>query len=206
VQLRQDSSYCAYPWLQHRGKCLTRHQRSTQRSKDLTEPGEQTAELQEHDQLLADDETDWMEDDLEQQQGLPDYMEGSRLSSITQARRSASHSSGKRKVQASEDNSLDFDHPTTFNRLARRLSTGFADLDSSSGRTAFIFTSILYLFTTTYKASDDLTISSLLTYLNAAIPPDKHEDFDTAEVIRGAAALQIRGNIIFEGDILRLPK
>lgn len=24
VQLRQDSSYCAYPWIQHRGKCLAR--------------------------------------------------------------------------------------------------------------------------------------------------------------------------------------
>jgi hypothetical protein len=24
VQLRQDSSYCAYPWVQHRGKCLAR--------------------------------------------------------------------------------------------------------------------------------------------------------------------------------------
>jgi len=24
VQLRQDSAYCAYPWLQHRGKCLKR--------------------------------------------------------------------------------------------------------------------------------------------------------------------------------------
>ena len=24
VQLRQDSSYCAYPWLQHRSKCLIR--------------------------------------------------------------------------------------------------------------------------------------------------------------------------------------
>lgn len=24
VQLRQDSSYCAYPWLQHRQKCLNR--------------------------------------------------------------------------------------------------------------------------------------------------------------------------------------
>lgn len=24
VQLRQDSSYCAYPWLQHRSKCLAR--------------------------------------------------------------------------------------------------------------------------------------------------------------------------------------
>lgn len=24
VQLRQDSSFCAYPWHQHRGKCLAR--------------------------------------------------------------------------------------------------------------------------------------------------------------------------------------
>ena len=24
VQLRQDSSYCAYPWLQHRGKCVAK--------------------------------------------------------------------------------------------------------------------------------------------------------------------------------------
>ena len=24
VQLRQDSSFCAYPWVQHRGKCLAR--------------------------------------------------------------------------------------------------------------------------------------------------------------------------------------
>ena len=24
VQLRQDSTYCAYPWVQHRGKCLNR--------------------------------------------------------------------------------------------------------------------------------------------------------------------------------------
>lgn len=24
VQLRQDSSYCAYPWTQHRGKCVNR--------------------------------------------------------------------------------------------------------------------------------------------------------------------------------------
>jgi hypothetical protein len=50
-----------------------------------------------------------------------------------------------------------------------------------------------------------LTISSLLSYLNAAIPPDKHEDFDTAEVVKAAASLQNRGDIVFEGDILRLP-
>lgn len=75
---------------------------------------------------------------------------------------------------------------------------------SSFPSTSFIFSSIAYLFTTTYDSSDDLTISSLLSYLNAAIPPDKHEDFDTAEVVKAAAALQNRGDIIFEGDILRL--
>lgn len=58
---------------------------------------------------------------------------------------------------------------------------------------------------TTYKPEDDLTISSLLAYLNAAIPPDKHEDFDTAEVAKAVALLQERGDIIFEGDLLRLP-
>jgi hypothetical protein len=49
-----------------------------------------------------------------------------------------------------------------------------------------------------------MTISALLTYLNAAMPPDKHEDFDTAEVVRAAAALHDRGEISFEGDILHL--
>lgn len=49
-----------------------------------------------------------------------------------------------------------------------------------------------------------MTVSALLTYINSAMPPDKHEDFDTAEVVRAAAALQDRGEITFEGDILRL--
>jgi hypothetical protein len=68
----------------------------------------------------------------------------------------------------------------------------------------FIFSSIAYLFMTTYETADDMTISSLLTHLNAAMPPDKHEDFDTAEVVKAVAALQDRGDIIFEGDMLRL--
>jgi hypothetical protein len=56
-----------------------------------------------------------------------------------------------------------------------------------------------------------MTISALLTFLNAAMPPDKHEDFDTAEVVKAAAAIKERGsgiggrgNIVFEGDMLRL--
>ncbi|KAG5351096.1 hypothetical protein C0989_008004 [Termitomyces sp. Mn162] len=37
VQLRQDSSYCAYPWLQHRGKCLARHQRRAAKAAEVAE-------------------------------------------------------------------------------------------------------------------------------------------------------------------------
>jgi len=67
----------------------------------------------------------------------------------------------------------------------------------------FIFASVDYLFTTTYESSDDMSISALLTYLNVAMPQDKHEDFDTSEVIKAAAALQEKGRVIFEGDMLR---
>ena len=61
-----------------------------------------------------------------------------------------------------------------------------------------------YLFKTTYEHSDELTIAALVTYLNAAIPPDKHEDFDTTEVTKTAKALRDRGEFAFEGDILRV--
>lgn len=61
-----------------------------------------------------------------------------------------------------------------------------------------------HLFNTTYEPSDELTIASLVTYLNAAMPPDKHEDFDTAEVTKAAMALQARGQFVLEGDVLRI--
>jgi hypothetical protein len=70
-------------------------------------------------------------------------------------------------------------------------------------RKHFIASSIDYLFRTTFETFDDMTISSLLTFLNAAMPPDKHEDFDTSEVTKAAAALHAKGRIVFEGDVLR---
>lgn len=72
-------------------------------------------------------------------------------------------------------------------------------------RLEFAFKSVRYLFKTTYERSDDLTIATLVTYLNAAIPPDKHEDFDTTEVTKAAIALHERGDFVLEGDTLRLP-
>lgn len=65
--------------------------------------------------------------------------------------------------------------------------------------------SIRYLFRTTYNPADDLTIAALVTFLNGAIRPDKHEDFDTTEVTKAAMALRERGDFVFQGDILRLP-
>ena len=64
--------------------------------------------------------------------------------------------------------------------------------------------SITYLFSTTYTPSDALTIAALVAYMNAAFPPDKHEEFDTAEVTRAAKTLHDRGNVAFEGDTLKL--
>ncbi|KAI0685887.1 hypothetical protein BC835DRAFT_487716 [Cytidiella melzeri] len=81
----------------------------------------------------------------------------------------------------------------------------FAQLETPAGRLEFVSTSIRYLFRTTYENVDDLTIAALVTYLNAAIPPDKHEDFDTTEVTKAAMALHARREFVFQGDILRLP-
>lgn len=88
--------------------------------------------------------------------------------------------------------------------IRRPHPTGLADLDSPAGRRAFISASVSYLFATTYESSDDMSISALLTYLNAAMPQDKHEDFDTTEVVKGVTALQERGRVVLQGDILRL--
>ena len=49
-----------------------------------------------------------------------------------------------------------------------------------------------------------MRVSALLAYLNAAMPPDKHEEFDTAEVARAVGALAGRGRVVFEGDVLRI--
>ncbi|RXW18298.1 hypothetical protein EST38_g7556 [Candolleomyces aberdarensis] len=103
---------------------------------------------------------------------------------------------------------------------------GLADLDSVGGRKQFLASSIIHLFATTYESTDDLPISSLLTYLNAAMPVDKHEDFDTAEVVKYVVALSgmpagsaggnggacgygerigdRRWRVLLEGDIVRI--
>ncbi|KAH7909942.1 hypothetical protein BJ138DRAFT_1066164 [Hygrophoropsis aurantiaca] len=246
VQLRQDSSYCAYPWLQHRGKCLARHERRAQKAAGTTEMRTNRGAVTGYDDALTDEDAS-AEDELDSDEG-PNHRGEDRLSRSEEKRkakvpamsemRPLSHSAKKHRLDVGDarlgpswmgsdipgpakkllhasrpirpkgkgdpENSFSMDPPSSSNRFARRLSLNFADLDSPLGRMDFIFSSITYLFMTTYETSDDMTISALLTYLNAAMPVDKHEDFDTAEVVKAAAALQDRGDIVFEGDMLRL--
>lgn len=224
VQLRQDSSYCAYPWVQHRNKCEARHARRVQETARVAESRDGNDDPQDND-IETDGST---EDELDSDRALEDLPESST--------RSPSHTGEKRKLRAptwiadscagsSGANGRTKTHPIrparpkgnaelahvtlegiASSRLPRRLTLGFADLDSLPGRLNFVYSSIAFLFTTTYEPTDEMTISALLAYLNAAMPPDKHEDFDTAEVAKAVAALHDRGDIIFEGDMLRLPE
>ncbi|KAJ8584628.1 hypothetical protein M405DRAFT_773923 [Rhizopogon salebrosus TDB-379] len=240
VQLRQDSSYCAYPWIQHRGKCLARHERRAQKATEIAERRAKGGQSHPDDGILSDEDAS-AEDELESEDPrdaqdlstddrrkakIPDFRSpytakkqrldnGSRIGSAWAG--ADNTSTGKKSLQSVRPirpkgrADIDIRAPSmdasgSTSRLNRRLALGFADLATLSGRMDFIFSSIAYLFMTTYDSSDDMTISSLLTYLNSAIPADKHEDFDTAEVVKAAAALQDRGDIIFEGDMLRLPE
>ena len=63
-------------------------------------------------------------------------------------------------------------------------------------RTEFIHTSITFLFQTTYHPKkDDLRVLTLLTYLNAAMPPGRYEDFDIQEVRRALEVLREKGYV-----------
>ena len=82
------------------------------------------------------------------------------------------------------------------------------DLASAAGRRAFVHTSAAHLFRTTYdpEEKDVLTVSSLLTYINAALPPDRCEEFDTSEVARALHGLEGGGEsrgVALEGDVIR---
>ncbi|KAJ3504308.1 hypothetical protein NLJ89_g8000 [Agrocybe chaxingu] len=116
---------------------------------------------------------------------------------------------GKRRMSLSAAGSAGMGRSSANPRRPQWSSNGNGygpvDLDSVGGRKQFIASSIYHLFSTTFTPSEDeLTISALLAYLNAAMPQDKFEDFDTTEVARAVAGLKERGRVLFEGDGIRL--
>ncbi|KNZ74461.1 hypothetical protein J132_06838 [Termitomyces sp. J132] len=63
---------------------------------------------------------------------------------------------------------------------------------------------ITYLRSTTYEPADEMSVSALVAYLNAAVPVDKYEDFDTGEVVRVLGGLRERARVRLEGDLVWL--
>ncbi|KAH9971027.1 hypothetical protein BGW80DRAFT_1460913 [Lactifluus volemus] len=159
VQLRQDSTFCAYPWQQHRSKCVIRHDKKTKAvaGGSMSHSGCVTPasgdESTENGELGPEGEE---LDTAEDADGVPD-------------------------AHAADSHAPRFTH-----------------LGSSADRLSFTGHSIAYLFRTTYTPTDALTIAALVAYMNAALPPDKHEEFDTAEVTRAAKTLHDRDALLLK--------
>ncbi|KAH9851970.1 hypothetical protein C2E23DRAFT_860280 [Lenzites betulinus] len=177
VQLRQDSTYCSYPWLQHRAKCLQR------RSK-----------VPERDAALA----------LSDTSASPEPEEGMDVDGDGADAERARRLRAKARLGQLEGRSSSEDEDAQWDDAEGAPAPAAPDLDSPAGRLAFVARSIRHLYRAAYARADELTIAALVTYLNAALPPDKHEDFDTAEVTKAASALHERRLFVFEGDVIRI--
>ncbi|KAJ7318751.1 hypothetical protein DFH08DRAFT_1036072, partial [Mycena albidolilacea] len=248
VQLRQDSSYCAYPWLQHRGKCLARYQRRAQKANEIASlkggkrpavavrggedgapgrPSEDGDEPESEEGVASDPRRHAQPQSQSHRRhahppplACPPRAIPAGYAAASSARPTMSHAQWQKQQQhqqhqqqypqgddidaEGEADDVDADGDSATPR--RAVPASLADLDSPGGRRTFVFASVDYLFRTTYEASDDMSVSALLTYLNAAMPTDKHEDFDTGEVARAAGALAAREKerYVLEGDMIRL--
>lgn len=260
VQLRQDSSYCAYPWVQHRGKCLARHHRRTQKTAS-------TNDLK-HMRIHGDDGASEDEEDPESEEGVepgvdqgrdarrppdpqrsvvrqhhspqqhyqqPQYHSHQRVHQHAKPRASypspsagrtngyhvhhrdrapPAHTNGRPSSSSSarvihgaevnEDQEEECEMYAERGGPRRSHPSGLADLDTPRGRTHFIHSSITHLFRTTYDTTDELSVSTLLAYLNAAVPQDKHEDFDMGELVKALGSLRDGERVSFEGDVVGL--
>ncbi|KAI0085744.1 hypothetical protein BDY19DRAFT_1018610 [Irpex rosettiformis] len=219
VQLRQDSSYCAYPWTQHKDKCLKRQQRRAQKAADLAQYRAQMEALDQEERSVKHAEhSDGLESEASYESGDDETRERRLAEKRDNRRRMKLQAEADRARFLEERKALLLEKEAALLHYSDEDAEGesddaedealvvhFAELDTPIGRLEFVSTSIRYLFRTTYEHSDDLTIAALVTYLNAAIPPDKHEDFDTTEVTKAAMALRERGEFVFQGDTLRLP-
>ncbi|KAI0057394.1 hypothetical protein BV25DRAFT_1831234 [Artomyces pyxidatus] len=196
VQLRQDSSYCAYPWQQHRSKCLLRQDKKAAKVGPRGSGSGAEGAVGNSEEGSGDTAEESDQDELD-----PAFQR--RLAMEVKTTTEGSLVSGRGGSEVADRDAMDVDGGPTPATAGKRDSI-FADLISPDGRMAFVLQSISYLLRATYEASDRLTIAALVAYLNCAMPPDKHEDFDTAEVIRAAKALRESGKLAFEGDTVKL--
>ncbi|KAI0630482.1 hypothetical protein C8Q77DRAFT_1219460 [Trametes polyzona] len=210
VQLRQDSTYCSYPWLQHRAKCLQRRQKISEREAAIAElratrDAALEGELVVSDSSATPEPEEGAEVDEADRERLRAERRRAKALAVAQAASAQLRQlQGAQARSASTPSSEDDDAMWDYVDVDVAVPPKLADLDSPAGRLEFVARSIRHLYRVSYERSDELTIATLVTYLNATMPPDKHEDFDTAEVTKAATALHERRSFIFEGDVIRL--
>ncbi|OJT02938.1 hypothetical protein TRAPUB_6477 [Trametes pubescens] len=211
VQLRQDSTFCSYPWLQHRAKCLQRRQKIAEREAAIAEL-RATRDAALEGQLVVSDSSATPEpeegaeggEDADRAHHRAERRRAKAMAKAEAATARLRQLEGAHGRSASTPSSEDDDAMWDYIDVDVAAPPKLADLDSPAGRLEFVARSIRHLYRVTYERADELTIATLVTYLNATMPPDKHEDFDTAEVTKAAMALQERGSFVFEGDVIRI--
>jgi len=218
VQLRQDSTYCSYPWEQHRDKCLKRQQTRSQKDSELKQFGGTPLSMGPSD-IVMRPEGSSAPGDAEKEESVYSMDDGERplhwtvhheVNEVQGAARPTARATVRPGVgpRGSSSSTIDGSEgtagPWADKMGVDRLPSRIADLQTPKGRLDYTFRAVMHLFNSTYEPTDELTIAALVTYLNAALPPDKHEDFDTAEVTKAAMAMQTRGHFVFEGDVLRM--
>ncbi|KAJ3815256.1 hypothetical protein F5876DRAFT_31106, partial [Lentinula aff. lateritia] len=211
VQLRQDSSFCAYPWFQHRGKCLARYQRRAQKAAEIEDIKKRRTTSGTIPFNYRGLSASASPDSEGRSVSVGSRASHNERSGLEYATENADYVHSRTQLQEAECTEPEADSNVVDNNARlngeTRAESVLADLDSHAGRKQFVSHSIAYLFQTTYDcspcSSDELSISALVAYLNAAMPMDKHEDFDTAEVVRCVGALREKGRVLLEGDVVR---
>ncbi|KAF7330209.1 GLTP domain-containing protein [Mycena venus] len=208
VKLKADSSYCAYPWLKHRNRCVVRYRLRAQKINVIASLKAAKCPIS-----SVTVSASYGQDNTSANPSEDYYGSESTEDVVSESPGHSVDADGGSHMDVEEDavmiSAYDANGAcgeTARAILRRAVPASLADLDSPGGRQAFIFASVEYLFRTTYEGSDDMSIPALLTYLNAAIPADKHEDFDTNEVLRAASAIAIHegDRYVLDGDVLRL--
>ncbi|KAF7303638.1 hypothetical protein MIND_00593100 [Mycena indigotica] len=195
VALRRDSSYCAYPWVQHRAKCLARYERKLQEQR---EHGSANASTNSRPaQLVACQPSPSSPSNKTIPSHPPRHVPGYALSSVPIESTNEDLIHDDSSVVQRDEQKDKPELPKTPVKRAMRL-----DLNLGSDRNVFVWSSIRYLFCTTHASSDELTVSSLLAYVNAALPVDKHEEFDMREVVVAVSAAS-GAEFVLEGDVVR---
>ncbi|KZT25293.1 hypothetical protein NEOLEDRAFT_1241778 [Neolentinus lepideus HHB14362 ss-1] len=214
VQLRQDSTYCAYPWVMHRGKCVRRRERRQEREASGVGEGEGEVEVEDPESEEGVDSEDEAERERRREErrralverrgrkrrrGRPRKDEGGGAMAAVGVRVWKLKPGGEMELRAGEVEDPEPEQPEMGSESEsegqggkrRRVEApgpvpvrSLADLDSPEGRSAFVHASLAYLTATTYEATDEMTVGGLVEYLNAAVPRDKHEDFEAGEVGR----------------------